>query len=105
MIDHLLFYKLKAKVDEAKLEDMIRMSRSLLLKVPVVLSVRSGRTIDPNSDWPFYILLEFESLDKKLIFEEDPNYLKFLKVIIDPNTDKTYSADYETDPSKDLKYS
>ena len=79
MIDHLLFYKLKAKVDEAKLEDMIRMSRSLLLKVPVVLSVRSGRTIDPNSDWPFYILLEFESLDKKRIFEEDPNYLKFLE--------------------------
>jgi uncharacterized protein (DUF1330 family) len=105
MIDHLLFYKLKPKVDEAKLEDMIRMSRSLLLKVPVVLSVRSGRTIDPNSDWPFYILLEFESLDKKRIFEEDPNYLKFLKVIIDPNTDRNHSADYETDPSKDLKYS
>ncbi|MDE0859835.1 MAG: Dabb family protein [Akkermansiaceae bacterium] len=105
MIDHLLFYKLKPKVDEAKLEDMIRMSRSLLLKVPVVLSVRSGRTIDPNSDWPFYILLEFESLDKKRIFEEDPNYLKFLKVIIDPNTDRRHSADYETDPSKDLKYS
>ncbi|MDA7506208.1 hypothetical protein N9F44_01195 [Akkermansiaceae bacterium] len=34
MIDHLLFYKLKPEVDEGKLEDMIRMSRSLLLKIP-----------------------------------------------------------------------
>ncbi|MDB4333310.1 Dabb family protein [Akkermansiaceae bacterium] len=50
MIDHLLFYKLKPEVDEGKLEDMIRMSRSLLLKIPVVLTVRSGRTIDPESD-------------------------------------------------------
>lgn len=105
MIDHLLFYKLKPEVDEGKLEDMIRMSRSLLLKIPVVLTVRSGRTIDPESDWPFYILLEFDSLDKKRIFQDDPNYLKFLKVIVDPNTSKSYSVDYETDPSKDIKYS
>ncbi|MDB4275610.1 hypothetical protein N9Z09_01005 [Akkermansiaceae bacterium] len=49
--------------------------------------------------------MEFDSLDKKRIFQDDPNYLKFLKVIVDPNTSKSYSVDYETDPSKDIKYS
>lgn len=105
MIDHLLFYKLKPEVDEAGIEDMIRTSRSLLLKIPVVLSVRSGQTIDPNSEWPFYILLEFESLEKKRIFLDDPVYLKFMKVVIEPNVSSSYNIDYETDPSKDLKYS
>ncbi|MGJ8698309.1 MAG: Dabb family protein [Verrucomicrobiaceae bacterium] len=105
MIDHLLFYKLKPEVDDAVIEEMIRTSRSLLLKVPPVLSVRTGRTVDPKSDWPFYILLEFESREKKRICQDDANYLKFLKVVIEPHTSTSYSIDYETDPSKDLKYS
>ena len=105
MINHLLFFKTKAGVDDAGLEEMIRTSRSILLKVPEVLSVRSGRTINPDSEWPFYIAREFESLSKKRIFEDDPHFLKFQKVIVDRMTRASYHMDYETDPSKDLKYS
>lgn len=105
MIHHLLFFKLKPEVDAAGLEEMIRTSRSILLKVPEVLSVRSGRSIDRESEWPFYIALEFESLCKKRIFEDDPHFLKFQKVVVDRMTQASYHMDYETDPSKDLKYS
>ena len=103
--DHLLFYKFKPELDEAGIEEMIRSARSYLLKIQVVLSVRSGRTIDQKSEWPFYVLLEFESLEKKRIFLEDPMYLKFIKVVIKPNVASSYNIDYETDPSQDLKYS
>ncbi len=105
MINHLLFFKLKPEVDDAGLEEMIRTSRSILLRIPEVLSIRSGRTIDPKSEWPFYIALEFESLNKKHIFEEDAYYLRFQKVIVNRMTLASYHMDYETDPSKDLKYS
>jgi len=105
MIHHLLFFKLKPEVDSASLEEAIRASRSILLKVPEVLSVRSGRAVKENSEWPFYIALEFESLEKKRIYEEHPMYLKFKKSIIDRVTLASYHMDYETDPSKDLKYS
>ena len=105
MINHLLFFKLKPGVDDAGLEEMIRTSRSILLRIPEVLSIRSGRTIDPKSEWPFYIALEFESLNKKRIFEEDAYYLMFQKINVNRMTLASYHMDYETDPSKDLKYS
>lgn len=38
------------------------------------MAVRSERTIDQNSEWLFYVILEFESLDKKRIFMEDRAY-------------------------------
>ncbi|MGC6426214.1 MAG: hypothetical protein ACON5H_04360 [Akkermansiaceae bacterium] len=56
MTDHLHFSKLEAEVDEGGIEKMIRSSRrirpsqSLLLKNPVVLSLRSGRNVDYETD-------------------------------------------------------
>ncbi|YCM43907.1 Dabb family protein [Verrucomicrobiaceae bacterium 227] len=105
MIFHLLFFKLRPEVTESGIEDMIRSSRSILLKISEVLSVRSGRAIDPKSEWPFFIALEFESLDKKRIFEDDPQFFKFQQVIVEQKTTATFQMDFETDPSKDLKYS
>lgn len=105
MILQILFYKLQDHVDEAQLVEMIRTSRSILLKIPEILSVRSGRSIQPDADWPFFVALEYDSLDKKRIAEDDPVYLKFHKIIIEPLTAASYIMDYETDPSKDLKYS
>lgn len=105
MILQILFYKLQDHVDEAQLVEMIRRSRSILLKIPEILSVRSGRSIQSDADWPFFVALEYDSLDKKRIAEDDPVYLKFHKVITAPHTAASYLMDYETDPSKDLKYS
>ena len=105
MICHLLFYKLKPEVTESGIEEMIRSSRSMLLRIPEVLSVRSGRAIDPKSEWPFFISLEFNSLDKKRIFEDDPMFLKFQKAVVSTNTTACFQMDFETDPSKDLIYS
>lgn len=59
MIFHLLFFKLKPEVTQSGVEEMIRSSRSMLLRISEVLSVRSGRAIDPKSEWPFFIALEF----------------------------------------------
>ena len=105
MIHHLLFFKLKPEVDEDGLAEMMRTSRSILLKVPEIQSIRTGRATDPGSEWPFYISLEFESLEKKRIYEDDAMYLKFQKVVVDRMTLASYHIDYETDPTKELKYS
>ena len=36
--------------------------------------------------WPFFIALDFESMDKYAIFREDPIFVKFEAEIIKPNT-------------------
>ena len=105
MIDHILFYKVRSDVDGARLEEMVRSTRSILLKIPEVLSVHSGRNVDQESEWSFFVSFEIENLDKLTMVEEDGLYLRFLRDVIDPNTDAQEVFSFETDPSKDLRYS
>ena len=37
--------------------------------------------------------------------QEDVVYLRFLRDVIEPNTDAQEDFSFETDPSKDLRYS
>jgi hypothetical protein len=77
----------------------------LLLRIPEVLSVRSGRNLDPDSQWQFFVAVEVASLDKLRITLDDPFFLKFIEKHIKPNTVGHFAMDFELDPSKDLKYS
>ncbi|BCU77306.1 Dabb family protein [Luteolibacter sp. LG18] len=105
MILHVVFSQLKPEVDDAKVEDMVRTTRSLLLKIPEVLSVKSGRNVDEASEWQFFYDVETESREKLKITLEDPFYLKFMEAVIKPNTVNQFAMDFELDPSKDLRYS
>ena len=105
MIDHIVFYKLRADVDNARLEEMVRGTRSILLKIPEVLAVHSGRNVDPDSEWSFYVSFEMESLDKLRMIQDDGLYLRFLRDVIEPSTEAEEAFSFETDPSKDLRYS
>ena len=105
MIHHVVFFKLKPEVDDLKLEEMIRSTRSMLLKIPEVLSVRSGRNIDTTAEWPFFLTVEVETLEKLRMYVEDPVHLKYIEMVIKPNTTARFALDFQTDPSKSLKYS
>lgn len=105
MIDHIVFLKLDPGVDETRLEEMVRSTRSILLKIPEILSVRSGRNTNRHSEWPFYYSIEVESLDKLRMVQEDPLFLRFLRDVVEPNTVGEEDFQFEMDPSKDLRYS
>ncbi len=105
MIHHVVFFQLNPEADAEMVETMVRTCRSLLLKIPEVLSVRSGRNIDPGSPWPFFIAIEVESLEKLRITQDNPQHLKLVEKILKPNTSSHFAMDFELDPSKNLKYS
>lgn len=104
MIHHVVFCKVSAETDAARLEEFTRSSRSLLLKIPEVLSVRSGRNLDTASQWQFFVAIEYESLERKAQAQNHAVFFKFQKEILDPAL-STFTQTFETDPSKDLKYS
>jgi len=105
MIHHAIYYELSESADEATLQEMVRASRTWLLKIPEVLSVRSGRNLDPESQWQFYYSIEVDSREKLKMVEDDPNHLKFVEKFIKPNTVNQLGMDFELDPSRELKYS
>lgn len=105
MVHHIVLYKLKPGVEEEQLEEMMRGARSQLLKIPEVLAIRSGKRIDKNQDWPFYVAIEFGSTDKMAICQDDPVYAKYQKEVIAPNTSESLDLTYELEPSRNVKYS
>ena len=105
MIHHIVLYKLKSEVTPARVEEMMMNTRMQLLKIPEVLSIKCGKRIDQDMAWPFFIAIDFESMDKYGIFKEDPIQVKFMEEIIKPNTADSLSLDFEMDPGKDVRFS
>ena len=105
MVHHIVLFKLKPEVTPARIEEMMMNTRMQLLKIQEVLSIKCGKRVDPETAWPFFIAIDFESMDKFAIFQEEPIYVKFMEEVIKPNTADSLSLDFEMDPGKDVRFS
>ena len=105
MVHHVSLFKLKPEVTPEQLEAMMMTTRMSLLKIPEILSVRCGKNIDSKSEWPFFIALEFESMEKLAMTQEDAIYMKFVADVIKANTAERQTMNYEMEPGKNVKLS
>jgi hypothetical protein len=105
MVHHITLYKLKPEVTPARIEEMMMNARMQLLKIQEVLSIKCGKRIESDMPWPFFIAIDFESMDKYEIFKEDPIHVKFMEEVIKPNTADSLPLFFEMDPGKDVRFS
>lgn len=105
MVNHVVLFKLKPEVTPEKVEEMMMTTRMTLLKIPEALSVKCGKAIDPKNEWPFFIAVEFESMDKLAGYKENALHMKYVAEVLKPNTAARLGLDYEMDPGKDVKFS
>jgi hypothetical protein len=84
---------------------MMMTTRMRLLKIPEILSVKCGKAIAPKLEYPIFISLEFESLEKLQMTHEDAIYMKFVSDVIKANTVDRLVLNYEMEPGKNVKYS
>jgi len=105
MVHHIALYKLKPEVTPARVEEMMMNARMQLLKIQEVLSIKCGKRIKNEMPWPFFIAIDFESMDKIDIFREDPIFVKFVEEVIKPNVAETLVLDFEMDPGRDVLFS
>jgi Stress responsive A/B Barrel Domain len=105
MVHHLVLFKLKPEVTPARVEEMMMNTRMQLLKIPEVLSIKCGKRVNNEMPWPFFIAIDFESMDKYEIFREDSIFVKYEADIIKPNIAEALTLDFEMDPGKDVRFS
>ncbi|MBA3544547.1 MAG: Dabb family protein [Chthoniobacterales bacterium] len=105
MVHHIALFKLKPEVTPARVEEMMMHARMQLLKIPEVLSIKCGKRINGEMPWPFFIAIDFDSMDKYDIYCEDPIYVKFVEEVIKPNVAETVALDFEMDPGRDVEFS
>lgn len=105
MIAQLTLYTLKPGLAPERLEEMMWLTRTTLLKIPEVLALRTGKRIKPDDPYDWFVFLEADSLDKLAIAQDDAHYFKFLQEVVHPSIEKQDVHLYEMDPRKDVKYS
>lgn len=105
MVLQLLLYKLRPETRPEEVEELMRRARTQLLRIPQVLSVRSGKEIVPGSEWPFVVTLEFDTRNKQAIAHDDPFWLKFTHETMAPHVQDQLSLHYELEPGRNVKYS
>lgn len=105
MVHFISLYKIKKGKTDEDLEEMIRISRSCFCRLNEVHNFRSGRSIDPESPYAFFISADFESRDKLAMFQDDPNYARFEEEVVKPHTNTGPAYIFETEPGRDPRYS
>src|ERR1700759_4205841 len=105
MVHHVTLYKLQPEVTPVKLESLMITTRMTLLKIPEILSVKCGKNIDPKSEWPFFIALDFENMEKLAMTEDEAIYMKFVADVMRQSTTAALVLNYEMEPGKSVKYS
>jgi negative regulator of replication initiation len=105
MIAYLSLYRLKPEVDEETFETLMARTRVYLLRIPEVLTVKTGKRVNPAEPWPWFVYLEVESMDKLAICQDDPHYIKFREEVVKAHIQEQESVAFEMEPRKDVKYS
>ena len=105
MIAHVCLYKLKPEITPERFEEVMSLTRVHLLRVPEVLSVRTGKRVKPEEPWDWFITFEVESLDKLAICQDDPHYIKFREEVLKASVADQCIQSFEMEPRKDVKYS
>ncbi|MEN3943111.1 Dabb family protein [Prosthecobacter sp. SYSU 5D2] len=105
MIAYLSLYKLRPEVTEEKQEDMMSRARMSLLRIPEVLTVKTGKRVNPCDPFPWFVYLEVESMDKLAMCLDDPHYIKFRDEVLKPHVAEQEATAFEMEPRKNVKYS
>ncbi|MBK8092177.1 MAG: Dabb family protein [Verrucomicrobiaceae bacterium] len=105
MISYLSLFQLKPEVTPERLETMMAQTRVLLLRVPEVLAVKTGKRVNPSDEWPWFVQIEVESMDKLAICQDDPYYFKFREEVLKPHIAEQETTAFEMEPQKNVKYS
>jgi len=105
MVHYIALFRVGKKATEEDIEGMIRLSRTCFHRVNEAHNFRSGRSIEPDNEYGFFISADFENRDKLTMFREDPNTLRFESEVVEAHGLKRRELLYETEPGKDPKYS
>ena len=109
MVHHVVLCKFKSGASAAAesriVEEMMRQTRSRLLRIPECLTVHCGKRIEPDNAWGFFFSVDYETLAKMRLAQKTPAYEKFLQEVIAPHAADQLSMTYESDPGKKVKYS
>ena len=105
MVCQVSLFTLKPDITPDRLEEMMWITRTTLLRIREILHLNVGKRIKSEDPWDWFVSMEVESLDKLAIAQDDPHYFKFLHEVVHASVQTQQLLTFEMEPRKDVKYS
>jgi hypothetical protein len=105
MLCQVSLFTLKPEVTPERLEEMMWVTRTTLLRIREILHLNVGKRVTPENPWDWFVSIEVESLDKLAIAQDDAQYYKFLHEVLAESVQQQEVLTFEMEPRKDVKYS
>lgn len=104
MIRHVVLFKLKPGLEEAKMDWMLRETRMRLLKIPEVRSLRCACKAQAGVEWDFLLLVELDSLERLAAYRAHPEHVLYVSEVLEPNVAERLALDFESTPGGDVLF-
>jgi hypothetical protein len=105
MLCQVSLFTLRPEVTPDRLEEMMWVTRTTLLRIREILHLNVGKRVKPDNPWDWFVSIEVESLDKLAIAQDDAHYYKFLHEVLGESVQQQEVLTFEMEPRKDVKYS
>ncbi len=105
MVHFIALFRVGKASAEADLEELIRSSHTCFHRIAEAYNFRSGRNLDPKSEFAFFLSADFENRDRYLMFRDDPFFQRFENEVLKSKTTSRVEHLFETEPGKDPRYS
>ena len=105
MIHQIVLCRLRPDAAPGRVDDLMRQTRSRLLKIPEFRTVACGKPVETENAWDFFFAADFENLDKMRLGHKSVTYGRFEREVLTPHVADRQTLTYELEPGKDIKYS
>ncbi|MGF1656083.1 MAG: Dabb family protein [Verrucomicrobiales bacterium] len=104
MIHQVILAKFAEGIKDEEIERLMRQTRMQLLKIPDVLTVRCGKKLQADQEWPFFVALEYDSKAKQGMVHDHPVYVKYRELLTE-STESHQMLFFEMEPYKNVDHS
>jgi len=94
MLFHAVLFCFKDNVPDTRRDNILRLSREVLPKIPGVMNLMAGKTINPNNEYDHAITMYFEDEAALQEYRDHPAHVHFRDVEFFPYVDKKIGLDY-----------
>ncbi|QSR89024.1 hypothetical protein [Methylacidiphilum caldifontis] len=101
MIHHLCLLTSQKISSSEQIDNLMIETRLRLLKIPEVMNLRVGKSIQPNNSYFFFFSFDVDSLEKLELIKQSAYYYQFEKQILSPLSATKTEYNFEMEPKKE----
>lgn len=102
MIHHICLLSSPKAASPEQIDNLMIETRLRLLKIPEVMNLRVGKSVNSNNSYFFFFSFDVDSLEKLELVKQTAYYYQFEKQVLSSLSALKTEYDFEMEPKKEI---